>query len=79
MLENLRNKALWASWSSFPRPSSAWPASLGRPCSRRSPSPGPAERIEQTVQDKIVGYAAPTAAALVAVGLAYVVVKCIPR
>lgn len=33
----------------------------------------------ETVQDQIVGYAAPIGLALVAVGLAYVAVKLIPR
>ena len=33
----------------------------------------------ETVQDKVTGYAVPIGAALVAVGLAYVAVKLIPR
>lgn len=39
----------------------------------------PLEGAIDTTQDQIIGYAAPIGAALVAVGLAYVAVKLIPK
>ena len=74
MLENLRNKALMASVVGLSVLGMAGVAGAA-PVDPLSGSGGAIE----TVQDKIVGYAAPIAAALVAVGLAYVAVKLIPR
>ena len=74
MLENLRNKALLASVVGLSVLGMAGVAGAA-PVDPLSGSGGAIE----TVQDKIVGYAAPIAAALVAVGLAYVAVKLIPR
>ncbi len=74
MLENLRNKALMASVVGLSVLGMAGVAGA----TPADPLSGSGGAIE-TVQSKIVGYAAPIAAALVAVGLAYVAVKLIPR
>lgn len=75
MLENFRNKALLASVVGLSVLGMAGVAGATAPA---DPLSGTGGAIE-TVQDKIVGYAVPIGAALVAVGLAYVAVKLIPR
>ncbi len=75
MLQNARNKMLLASVIGATVLGLAGTAGASAPADPLSGSGGAIE----TVQDQIVGYAVPIGAALVAVGLAYVAVKLIPR
>lgn len=70
-LNSLRNKALVATVIGL--------TSLGMAGVASAAPADPLEEAITDVQGQIVGYAAPIAVALVAVGLAFVAVKLIPR
>lgn len=74
MLESVRNKVMLAAVIGMTVLSSASLASA----QATDPLTGEDGAIS-TIQTQIVGYAVPIGAALVAVGLAYVAVKLIPR
>lgn len=73
MLSTLRNKALLAAVIG-----STVLGMAGTAGAQTDPLTGTGGAIE-TVQDQVVGYAAPIGLALVAVGVAYIAVKLIPK
>lgn len=75
MIETARNKVLLAS---VILASSLGMAGIAGASTPPDPLTGTGGAIE-TVQDKVVGYAAPVAASIVVVFVAWVVVKLIPR